>query len=127
MSYRILVVEDDREIRDGIGIYLKNQGYEVVKAANGAEGLAALRENEIHLAIVDIMMPVMGGLQATEKIRSMERADAKTVSILAMTAQANSESSSECRKAGMNDYIEKPIEAEKLWEIISKNLTEKTL
>lgn len=55
------------------------------------------------------------------------RADAKTVSILAMTAQANAESSSECRKAGMNDYIEKPIEAEKLWEIISKNLTEKTL
>lgn len=79
------------------------------------------------MILMDIMMPVMGGLQATEKIRSMERSDAKTVSILAMTAQANAESSSECRKAGMNDYIEKPIEAEKLWEIISKNLTEKTL
>ena len=58
MGECVLVVEDDAEIRDGIGIYLKNQGYTVVKAANGREGLRALEENEVHLAIVDVMMPV---------------------------------------------------------------------
>ena len=53
-AYRILVVEDDQEILDGVGIYLKNQGYTVFKALNGAEGLKILEKEEIHLAIVDI-------------------------------------------------------------------------
>lgn len=57
--YHILVVEDDRAILDGVGIYLKNQGYKVFKAQNGKEGLEILAKEEIHLAIVDIMMPVM--------------------------------------------------------------------
>ena len=55
--YHILVVEDDRAILDGVGIYLKNQGYKVFKAQNGKEGLEILAKEEIHLAIVDIMMP----------------------------------------------------------------------
>ena len=61
-KYHILLVEDDREIREGIEIYLKNQGYEVFQAANGREGLAVVETEEIHLGIVDIMMPVMDGV-----------------------------------------------------------------
>ena len=61
-NYRILIVEDDKEIREGIEIYLKNQGYEVYQAENGKEGLAVIEERAIHLAIVDIMMPVMDGV-----------------------------------------------------------------
>ena len=60
-NYHILVVEDDKEIREGIEIYLRNQGYQTHTAANGREGLAVIGEKEIHLAIVDIMMPVMDG------------------------------------------------------------------
>ena len=55
----ILIVEDDKEIREGIQIYLKSQGYEVFQAADGIEGLEILEREEIHLAIVDIMMPRM--------------------------------------------------------------------
>ena len=126
----ILLVEDNEINMEIAQFYLEEAGIEVDPAWDGQEAVEKFAQSEPYaydMILMDIMMPVMGGLQATEKIRSMERADAKTVSILAMTAQANAESSSECRKAGMNDYIEKPIEAEKLWEIISKNLTEKTL
>ena len=69
MGRDILVVEDDQEILDGVGIYLKNQGYKVYKALNGREGLKILEEEEIHLAIVDIMMPVMDGITMTMKLR----------------------------------------------------------
>ena len=55
-AYHILIVEDDKEILDGVGIYMKNQGYEVFKAQNGLEGLKILEKEEIHLAIIDIMM-----------------------------------------------------------------------
>ena len=58
-TYHILIVEDDKEIRDGIEIYLKNQGYAVSQAADGIEGLKRIESEEIHLAIVDIMMPRM--------------------------------------------------------------------
>ena len=61
-KYHILIVEDDKEIRDGVEIYLKNQGYQVWKAANGKEGLEIVAQEEIHLAILDIMMPVMDGV-----------------------------------------------------------------
>ena len=68
-AYHILIVEDDKEILDGVGIYMKNQGYEVFKAQNGLEGLKILEKEEIHLAIIDIMMPVMDGLTMTMKLR----------------------------------------------------------
>ena len=71
-KYHVLVVEDDKEIREGIEIYLKNQGYEVYQASNGAEGLKIAEEVEIHLAIVDIMMPVMDGVTMLMKLRSRE-------------------------------------------------------
>ena len=58
----ILLVEDDKEIREGVEIYLKSQGYEVFQAADGIEGLRILDQEEIHLAIVDVMMPRMDGI-----------------------------------------------------------------
>ena len=70
MEYNhILVVEDDKEILEGIKIYLKNQGYTVFGAANGLEGLEVIEKEEIHLAIVDLMMPKMDGITMTMKLR----------------------------------------------------------
>ena len=63
----VLVVEDDKEIREGVKIYLKSQGYEVYEAADGIEGLKVLEKEEIHLAIVDIMMPRLDGIRMTMK------------------------------------------------------------
>ena len=68
-EYNILVVEDDKEIRDGIEIFLKSQGYHVYKAADGVEGLEVIERETIHLAIVDIMMPRMDGIRMTMKLR----------------------------------------------------------
>ncbi len=65
----VLVVEDDKEIREGVKIYLKSQGYEVYEAADGAEGLEVIDREEIHLAIVDVMMPRMDGITMTIKLR----------------------------------------------------------
>ncbi len=68
-QYNILIVEDDKEIRDGIEIFLKSQNYNVFKAADGIEGLQVIDREEIHLAIVDIMMPRMDGVTMTMKLR----------------------------------------------------------
>ena len=65
----VLIVEDDKEIREGVEIYLKNQGYEVFQAADGVEGLKMIEREEIHLAIVDVMMPRMDGITMTMKLR----------------------------------------------------------
>ena len=65
----ILVCDDDKEIVDAIEIYLENEGYKVFKAFNGIEAIEVIEENEIHLIIMDIMMPKMDGLRATMKIR----------------------------------------------------------
>ena len=68
-EYRILIVEDDEEIRDGVEIFLRSQGYQVFKASDGIEGLEVLEQEEIDLAIVDIMMPRMDGIMMTVKLR----------------------------------------------------------
>ena len=69
MDYNILIVEDEIEICDAIEIYLKTQNYHVFKAHNGIEGLDIVEKETIHLAIVDIMMPMMDGIQMTMKMR----------------------------------------------------------
>ena len=70
-NYQILVCEDEVEIGNAIEIYLKNQGYGVHRAYNGKEGLEILSRQTIHLAIVDLMMPVMDGIVATKTIREL--------------------------------------------------------
>ena len=65
----ILIVEDDKDIREGVGIYLKSQGYQVFMAADGVEGLEILEKDDIHLAIVDIMIPRIDGITLTMKLR----------------------------------------------------------
>lgn len=102
--YHILVVEDDRAILDGVGIYLKNQGYKVFKAQNGKEGLEILAREEIHLAIVDIMMPVMDGITAMAKIR-----EKCNVPIIMLTAKSEDADKILGLNVGADDYITKPF------------------
>ena len=71
MKHTILLVEDELGIRETVKIFLKSQNYEVIEAENGKEGLFALQNNDIHLAVVDIMMPVMDGLTMTMKLREV--------------------------------------------------------
>ena len=116
----ILVVDDNQEIVYSISELLKYEGYQVVKAYDGMEALNALEINNIDLILLDVMMPVMDGLEATRRIRALEHPDAGTVTILAMTAQSSADSIRQCEQAGMNGYIAKPVEAAELIKILSE-------
>ena len=121
----VLVVEDDKEIREGVEIYLKSQGYEVFQAADGAEGLDVIEREDIHLAIVDIMMPVMDGLEAARQIRTLNRIDTKEIPIIAMTANAFQDDIRDCIDAGMNAHIAKPIDSKKIEDTLQLVLKQK--
>lgn len=103
-SYHVLLVEDDKEILDGIGIYLKNQGYTVFKASNGIEGLNIIEKEEIHLAIVDIMMPIMDGITMTMKLR--ERYE---FPVIILTAKSEEIDKVTGLNIGADDYVTKPF------------------
>ena len=104
-KYSILVVEDDREIRAGIEIYLRNQGYEVFQAANGAEGLKVIEQQSVHLAIVDIMMPVMDGVTMLMKLRSMNY----EFPVIMLSAKSEEVDKIMGLNMGADDYVTKPF------------------
>ena len=103
--YSILVVEDDKEIRAGIEIYLRNQGYEVFQAANGAEGLRVIEQQAVHLAIVDIMMPVMDGVTMLMKLRSMNY----EFPVIMLSAKSEEVDKIMGLNMGADDYVTKPF------------------
>lgn len=100
----VLVTDDDKDIRDGIEIYLRNEGYNVLKAADGGEALALLEQNEVHLIILDIMMPTMDGITATFKIRT-----ARNIPIIMLSAKAEDTDKIHGLSVGADDYITKPF------------------
>lgn len=104
-KYRILIVEDDKEIREGIEIYLKNQGYDVFQAANGREGLKVIEAEEIHLAIVDIMMPVMDGVTMLMKLRAM----GQEFPVIMLSAKSEEVDKILGLNMGADDYVTKPF------------------
>lgn len=104
-NYHILIVEDDKEIRDGVEIYLKNQGYQVWKAANGKEGLEVVAAQEIHLAILDIMMPVMDGVTMLMKLREQN----KEFPVIMLSAKSEEVDKIMGLNMGADDYVTKPF------------------
>ncbi len=104
-TYHVLIVEDDKEIREGIEIYLQNQGYQVFKAANGKEGLAVIHKEEIHLAIVDVMMPVMDGVTMLMKLR----AEAYEFPVIMLSAKSEEVDKIMGLNMGADDYVTKPF------------------
>ena len=120
--YNILVCDDEKDIVEALGIYLSAEGYQVTKAYNGQEACEKLKTGDVQLVLMDIMMPVMDGLTATKTIRSLERQDAKTIPIIAMTANAFREDAEKCMEAGMNAHLAKPLDDEKIKQTISEEL-----
>ena len=103
-KYHVLVVEDDKEIRDGIEIYLKSQGYEVFKAADGIEGLEIIYREEIHLAIVDVMMPRKDGIQMV-----MEMRKDYDFPVIMLSAKSEEVDKILGLNVGADDYMTKPF------------------
>lgn len=100
----ILVCDDDKEIVRAIGIYLKNEGYRVLEAYDGIDALDILRKEEIHLIIMDIMMPRMDGMQATVRIR-----EEKNIPIIMLSAKSEDYDKIGGLGAGADDYVTKPF------------------
>ena len=118
--HTILICDDDRDIVSALDIYLASEGYRTLKAYNGLEAIQAVERNEVHLILMDIMMPVMNGYEAAKMIRALDRDDAKTVPIIAMTANAFTEDRLKSKESGMNEHIAKPIDAKLLVKVISE-------
>jgi DNA-binding response OmpR family regulator len=104
MSHAILVVEDDKEIADGVSIYLRNQGYQVFQASNGYEGLEVIERESIHLAIVDIMMPIMDGITMTLQLR--QNYDFPVIFLSAKSEEIDKVTG---LNIGADDYVTKPF------------------
>ncbi len=102
--YNVLVVDDEKEIRDAIEIYLKNEGITVLKAADGIEALEILNEQEIHLIILDVMMPRLDGIAATYKIREQ-----KNIPIIILSAKSEDTDKILGLQVGADDYVTKPF------------------
>ena len=119
----ILLAEDNELNMEIAEFVLQNEGAEVTKAWNGQEAVELFRNSEpgeFDVILIDIMMPVMNGYEAAKKIRSLDREDAKTIPIIAMTANAFTEDRIRAREAGMDEHVAKPVDAELLIKVIHK-------
>jgi len=122
---RVLLCEDNRMNMEIAVMLLKDKGMIVDTAVNGEEGLKKFIVSGprfYDVILMDMRMPIMDGLEATRKIRALQRIDAKSVPIIAMTADVFEESIREAKEAGMADYCTKPIDPEKMYSILAKNL-----
>lgn len=116
-AFHVLVVEDDEQIRDGIEIYLKSQGYEVSKAADGIEGLEKLREKEVHLAIIDVMMPRMDGIHMVMKLRKEY-----DFPVIMLSAKSEEVDKIMGLNMGADDYVTKPFQPLELLARVNSHL-----
>ncbi len=119
----ILLAEDNELNMEIAEFVLQNVGADVTKAWNGQEAVELFRKSEqggFDIILMDIMMPVMNGYEATKMIRSLDREDAKTIPIIAMTANAFTEDRLKAKEAGMNEHIVKPLDVELLIKVIHK-------
>lgn len=121
-AFRILVAEDYPTNQKVAMAYLRNAGFEADLAVNGKEALAAFKQSEYHLILMDIQMPGMDGFQATKAIRAFEAGEGRSVRvpILALTAHATTQDRDACLAAGMDDYISKPIRKAELLDKLGR-------
>ena len=102
--YNVLICDDQPDIVNALKIYLRPEGYNLLTAANGLEAVECVRTREVHLVLLDIMMPKMDGLTATARIR-----ESSNVPIILLTAKSETEDMVEGLNAGADDYITKPF------------------
>ena len=120
VKQQILIV-DDSEMNREILTEMLQDDFRILEAENGEEALKMLKQygTGISLMLLDIVMPVMNGYEATRQIRALDRADAKTIPIVAMTANAFTEDRLKSKEAGMDEHITKPIDSKLLVKVIA--------
>lgn len=113
----ILVVDDDREIVDSICIFLAGEGYKAVKAYDGLEALEALADNEIHLMILDIMMPRLDGIKTLMRLR-----ESRNIPVILLSAKSEDTDKILGLSAGADDYVTKPFNPSELMARVKSQL-----
>ncbi len=124
-GYRILVVEDNELNAEIAQCLLEERDFEVECVGDGAQAVERIRSTPpgtYDVILMDIMMPVMDGLEATRRIRSMDREDCRTIPIIAMTANAFDDDLKKSVECGMNGHLAKPVEVEKLYQVLDQVL-----
>ena len=119
----ILLVEDNELNMEIAEFVIQSEGASVVKAWNGQEAVEAFEKSasgEFDVILMDVMMPVMDGLQAAKEIRKLSREDAKTIPMIALSANAFEEDRKKTREAGMNQHVSKPLDANQLFAILTQ-------
>lgn len=113
----VLVVDDDREIVDSISIFLSGEGYKAIKAYDGIEALDALSENEVHLMILDIMMPKLDGIKTLMKLR-----ESRNIPVILLSAKSEDTDKIFGLAAGADDYVTKPFNPSELMARVKSQL-----
>lgn len=119
----VLLVEDNELNREIVEFLLQNEGILVTSAVDGQQALDKFQESApgtFHFILMDVMMPVMDGLEATRRIRALNRPDAKNIPIFAMTANAFADDIRQCKEAGMNEHLAKPLDSKRLIELLHR-------
>lgn len=115
--YNILVCDDEKEIVSAISIYLQKEGYNVLKAYNGEEALKIIRNNEVHLVVLDIMMPKKDGIETLKEIR-----EEKCLPVIMLSAKSEDEDKIEGLDLGADDYVTKPFNPSELIARVNSNI-----
>jgi len=113
----VLVVDDDREIVEGISIFLSGEGYRALKAYDGIEALDVLSENEVHLMILDIMMPKLDGIKTLMKLR-----ESRNIPVILLSAKSEDADKIFGLTAGADDYVTKPFNPSELMARVRSQL-----
>lgn len=113
----VLVVDDDREIVDSICIFLSGEGYKALKAYDGIEALEILSENEVHLMILDIMMPKLNGIKTLMKLR-----ESRNIPVILLSAKSEDADKIFGLTAGADDYVTKPFNPSELMARVKSQL-----
>ena len=118
-SRKVLVIDDDMRNIFAITVILERKGMEVIYAENGKAGIDKLKENpDVDMILMDVMMPEMGGIEATQEIRKID--EFKKLPIISLTAKAMKGDREKCLEAGATDYITKPVDTENLLATMHK-------
>ena len=125
LGHRKILVVDDLEMNQQLAKHImQSWGFSVDVAANGKEAVEKVEKNVYDLVLMDIQMPEMDGMQATENIRRLKDAVKASTPIVALTANLLNGDGDRYLQKGMNDYLPKPLDEQRLFQLISKNLVD---
>ena len=120
---KVLIIDDERSIRNSMKEILADEGYEVDVAENGKIAVEKFRQldpGSYDAILMDIRMPIMDGLEATRQIRNLGKKDSRTISIVALSANAHDEDAKKSIENGMNGHLAKPIEVNSLCQMLEQ-------